>query len=217
VNLKYGINLLMPLLARSAIGRDVLTQLDDVDLTIMFTDMAGYSAATDRLGDAEAQSLVRTHNRIVRHELFEHGGIEVKHTGDGLMACFLSAARALECALAIQAEVERHNATRPAAPVRIAVGLNTGAPIREEGDLFGTAVILAARACESARGGQILVTDVVRQLSAGKGFAFRLAAREQLDDSSEPHGLYAVERAARGKTAFETEPSDDPAALARPA
>ena len=196
MNLKYGINFLVPLLAGSAIGRDALAQLADVDLTIMFTDMSGYSSATDRLGDDRAQALVRAHNQIVRRELGEHGGIEIKHTGDGVMACFLSAARALQCASAIQEAADEHNAQQPSAAIKIAVGMNTGAPIREDGDLFGTAVILAARACETARGGQILVTDVVRQLSAGKGFAFRLVAEEPLEGLPEAQRLYAVETKA---------------------
>ena len=197
MNLKYGINLLVPLLTRSVIGRDVLAQLHDVDLTIMFTDIAGYSAATDRLGDHRAQSLVRTHNQIVRSALAEHGGIEVKHTGDGAMACFLSASRALECALAIEEAADARTPATGGTPLKIAVGLNAGAPIREEGDLYGIAVILAARACENARGGQILVTDVVRQLSAGKDFSFRLVAEEPLEGLSEPQRLYAVERPTR--------------------
>jgi adenylate cyclase len=196
VNLKYGINFLVPLLAGSAIGRDALAQLADVDLTIMFTDISGYSSATDRLGDDHAQALVRAHNQIVRRELGEHGGIEIKHTGDGVMACFLSAARALQCALAIQEAADEHNAAQPCTAIKLAVGMNTGAPIREDGDLFGTAVILAARACETARGGQILVTDVVRQLSAGKGFAFRLVAEEPLEGLHEAQRLYAVETKA---------------------
>jgi class 3 adenylate cyclase len=163
----------------------------------MFTDIAGYSAATDRLGDHRAQSLVRTHNQIVRSALAEHGGIEVKHTGDGAMACFLSASRALECALAIEEAADARNPATGGTPLKIAVGLNAGAPIREEGDLYGIAVILAARACENARGGQILVTDVVRQLSAGKDFSFRLVAEEPLEGLSEPQRLYAVERPTR--------------------
>jgi class 3 adenylate cyclase len=206
VNLKYGINLLVPLLTRSVIGRDVLAQIHDVDLTIMFTDIDGYSRATDRLGDHRAQDLVRTHNQIVRTALSEHGGIEVKHTGDGAMACFLSASRALECALAIQEAADRRNLATAGTTLKIAVGLNAGAPIREEGDLYGIAVILASRACETARGGQILVTDVVRQLSAGKDFSFRLVAEEPLEGLSEPQRLYAVERTAIGDRATTESP-----------
>ena len=57
-------------------------------------------------------------------------------------------------------------------PIRVRVGLNAGEPIAEEGDLFGTAVQLAARIAATAQGGEILASDVVRQLVAGKGFLF---------------------------------------------
>ena len=65
--------------------------------TIMFTDMEGSTALTQRLGDAEAQSLVRLHNAIVGEALASHGGSQVKHTGDGIMASFLTASAAVEC------------------------------------------------------------------------------------------------------------------------
>jgi adenylate cyclase len=57
-------------------------------------------------------------------------------------------------------------------PIRIRIGLNAGEPIAEQEDLFGTAVIAAARIAGEAEGGQILASDVVRQLVAGKGFLF---------------------------------------------
>src|SRR6185295_16121743 len=59
--------------------------------TIMFTDMEGSTALTQRIGDAEAQSVVRLHNAIVGEALATHGGSQVKHTGDGIMASFLTA------------------------------------------------------------------------------------------------------------------------------
>ncbi|MGH2670971.1 MAG: hypothetical protein ACRDH5_17975 [bacterium] len=57
---------------------------------------------TQRLGDAKAQELLRTHNAVVRDSLRAHGGSEIKHTGDGIMASFGSATKALECAISMQ-------------------------------------------------------------------------------------------------------------------
>ncbi|MCI0831182.1 MAG: alpha/beta hydrolase, partial [Chloroflexi bacterium] len=71
-------------------------------VTILFTDMENSTALTQRLGDAEAQKLVRRHNTVVRNALKEHRGNEVKHTGDGIMASFPVASGALACAVAIQ-------------------------------------------------------------------------------------------------------------------
>jgi class 3 adenylate cyclase len=139
--------------------------------TILFTDIEGSTALTQRLGDAGARDILRRHERIVRQQLAAHGGREIKALGDGFMASFASASGALECAIAIQQAFAAHN-EQTTTPLRVRVGLNAGEPIAEESDLFGTAVNLAARVAAQAEGGQILATDVVRQLVAGKGFLF---------------------------------------------
>ena len=137
--------------------------------TILFTDMESSTALTQRLGDAGAQELVRAHNIIVREALHAHGGGEIKHTGDGIMASFPSASSALECAVAIQRAIGKRE-EEPLLSVRI--GLNAGEPIAEDQDLFGTAVQLARRICDRAAPGEILASNVVRELAAGKGFLF---------------------------------------------
>jgi class 3 adenylate cyclase len=138
--------------------------------TILFTDIEGSTALTERLGDAKARELMREHERITREALKAHGGSEVKTMGDGFMASFGSATRALECAIAIQRAFADGD-------VRVRAGLNAGEPIAEDdpagrSDLYGTAVIVASRIAAKAEGGEILVSDVVRQLVAGKGFLF---------------------------------------------
>ena len=160
--------------------------------TILFTDMERSVTVTQRLGDARAQELVRAHNAIVRDALKAHGGSEIKHTGDGIMASFPSASRALECAVAIQRAVAAHNESNPGAPIRVRIGLNAGEPVAEEDDLFGTAVQLAARVCDRAEAGQILVSNVVRELSAGKGFLFSDVGDVALRGFEDPVRLYEV-------------------------
>jgi len=143
--------------------------------TVLFTDVEGSTALTQRLGDAKARQVLREHERITREALRAHGGTEVKTMGDGFMASFSSATRALECAIAMQRAFAEHNAAVGAqglAPLHVRIGLNAGEPIAEDEDLFGTAVILAARIAARAEGGEILASDVVRQLVAGKGFLF---------------------------------------------
>ncbi len=159
--------------------------------TIMFTDMAESAAITRRLGDAKAQELLRTHNRIVRQGLRAHDGSEIKHTGDGIMASFPSASRALECAIAVQQAFAQHNELADV-PVRVRIGLNAGEPIAEEEDLFGTAVQLAARVCAHAEPGHILASDVVRQLVAGKPFLFADRGEVALRGFEDPVRLYEV-------------------------
>ena len=161
-------------------------------LTILFTDLVGSTALTQRLGDAAAQALLRTHNTIVRDRLREHGGTELKMTGDGFMASFPSASRALECAIAIQQSFAAYNDGRRADAILVRIGLNTGEPVAEDADLFGTAVQAAARIAARARPGQILVADVVRQLAAGKPFRFSSVGRFALKGFRERQRLFEV-------------------------
>jgi class 3 adenylate cyclase len=139
--------------------------------TILFTDIEGSTSLTQRLGDAGAREVLRAHERIVRDALRSHGGAEVKTMGDGFMASFSSATRALGCAIAMQRAFAEHNESAQE-PIRVRIGLNAGEPIAEDEDLFGTAVIRAARIAAIAQGEEILVANVVRELAEGKGFLF---------------------------------------------
>jgi class 3 adenylate cyclase/pimeloyl-ACP methyl ester carboxylesterase len=160
--------------------------------TILFTDMESSTNMTIQLGDSQAQELVRAHNSIVRGALRAHGGSEIKHTGDGIMAAFPSAARAIDCAIAIQRGCDSQAVEHPTAPLRMRIGLNAGEPVAEERDLFGAAVQLAARVCASAGPGQILASDVVRQLAAGKRFLWSDQGYVALRGFEDPVRLYEV-------------------------
>jgi class 3 adenylate cyclase/pimeloyl-ACP methyl ester carboxylesterase len=159
--------------------------------TILFTDVEGSTALTERLGDAKAREVLREHERTVREALAAHGGSEIKTMGDGFMASFGSATKALECAVAIQRSQELGAGSKKE-PVRVRIGLNAGEPVAEEGDLFGTAVNMAARIAGQSQGGEILVSDVVRQLVAGKGFAFEDKGEKALKGFEEPVRVYEV-------------------------
>jgi class 3 adenylate cyclase len=159
--------------------------------TILFTDMEGSTTLTQRLGDASAQEVLRTHNTIIRDALRAHDGSETKHTGDGVMASFASASRALEFAIAIQQAFAAHNESAEE-PIRIRIGLNAGEPVAEEEDLFGTAVQLAARICAHAEPEQILAPIVVRELAAGKRFLFADLGDVALRGFEDPVRLYEL-------------------------
>ena len=159
--------------------------------TILFTDVEGSTALTQRLGDDAARTLLREHERITREALTEHGGSEVKTMGDGFMTSFTSATKALESAIAMQlAFAERNESAEE--PVRIRIGLNAGEPIAEEEDLFGTAVILAARVAAKAAGGEILASEGVRQIVAGKRFLFSDRGETEMRGFEDPVRIYEV-------------------------
>jgi class 3 adenylate cyclase len=159
--------------------------------TILFTDIVGSTDTTQRLGDAKAMELLRIHDLIVRGHLGGHSGTEVKHTGDGIMASFASVARAVECAIAVQRDLESHSETAEH-PIAVRIGVSAGEPVSERDDLFGAAVQLAARACDRAAAGAILVSTAVRELCVGKNFAFELRGPFELKGFAEPVALYEV-------------------------
>jgi class 3 adenylate cyclase/pimeloyl-ACP methyl ester carboxylesterase len=174
--------------------------------TILFTDLADSTALTQRLGDDAAQELLRAHDAIVRDALRSYSGTEIKHTGDGIMASFASASAALECAVAVQRAVVAHQgpvdhaepvearARSPESrvPLAIHIGLNAGEPVTESDDLFGTAVQLARRICDRANAGEVLVSNVVRELTAGKGFLFADRGDATLRGFEDPVRLYEL-------------------------
>ena len=91
--------------------------------TIMFTDLVSSTALTQRVGDEAAQQTLNTHDTAVRDSLAAHNGVEVKHTGDGIMAAFDSATDAARAARQIVAGLNQQN-------VAVRIGLNVGEPDR---------------------------------------------------------------------------------------
>ncbi len=135
-------------------------------VTIMFSDIVGFSAMTERLGDERVQEILHTHCAIVRELIAVHGGFEVKTQGDGFMIAFPSARRGLRCAVAIQRAMAAYD-EHAEAPVGLRIGLHTGEATKEGYDFFGRSVIVAARIAATAGSGEILVSSLVRELTAG--------------------------------------------------
>lgn len=161
-------------------------------VTVMFTDMVGSTDLTQAVGDAAAQEIVRRHNSIVRGALAQYAGKEIKHTGDGIMASFASAASAVEATISIQRQVLANNKRTPEAELHLRIGLNAGEPIEEEDDLFGTTVQLAARVCAATNTDQILCTAVVKDLSFGKTSGFKPVGERRLKGFRDPISLFEV-------------------------
>ncbi len=161
-------------------------------VTVLFTDLESSTATRVRVGDMKAQDIIRAHNSIVREALSRYRGKEIKHTGDGIMASFPLVSGALSCAIEIQQSVKSHVQAHPESPLQVYIGLNAGEPIVDEQDLFGTSVDLAARICDRAEPGQILVSDVVRQLAAGKPFLFSDLGKIVLRGFEDPVNLWEV-------------------------
>jgi len=113
--------------------------------------------------------------------------------GDGFMAAFPSVTRALRCAVDIQRAFADYNRKHPDFPIKVRVGLNSGESIQDENDYSGMAVSVASRIADKARGGQILVAEVVRDLAGSvAGVEFRGAGRRQLKGIPGRQQLYEV-------------------------
>ena len=146
--------------------------IDSAFRAIMFTDLKDSTATTSRLGDAKGLHLIHIHNALTRTALRDYSGREVKHLGDGVMATFSSASNAVECAIAIQKAFAAHNQHHPDAIMHLRLGLSAGEPVEEYGDLFGSAVQLAARLCAYAEPDQIVVTQIVRDECQSQTYPF---------------------------------------------
>ena len=160
--------------------------------TILFTDIAGSTSMTQRLGDAEAMKIIRAHDALVRREIEARQGIVVKHTGDGTMAAFPAASAAIYAAMAIQKAFRVHNQRLPDRPIEVRIGMSAGEPVDEGQDLFGVAVQLARRVCDAAEASQIRVSNVVRELCIGKDIGFVDVGTSMLRGFDQPVQMFEV-------------------------
>jgi class 3 adenylate cyclase len=160
--------------------------------TILFTDIVDSTALTQTLGDEAAMALFDVHNTVVRKALANFEGREVKHTGDGIMASFVSAAAAVKCATQIQRDLAGHAKAQREQPVKIRIGAAAGEPVEQHDDLFGCTVQLAARLCSHASPEQILVSNAIAELCLGKGFSFQDIGEVALKGFDRPVRAHAV-------------------------
>lgn len=154
-------------------GQDLdLIAAEDGTVTILFSDIEGFTQITERLGDSAAHRLITRHNRIVRRELRRHDGHEVELQGDGFLLVFANAAQALRCATAIQQALQRHNCEHPNEVLRVRMGLHSGEAIQDANRFFGRSVIIAARVSAQAKGEQILVSAAVCERAGNAEFVY---------------------------------------------
>ncbi|MEX2159951.1 MAG: AAA family ATPase [Dehalococcoidia bacterium] len=163
----------------------------DGTVTLLFTDIEGSTALNERMGDQRWMDTLRVHNAIVRDAIAAHGGYEVKSQGDGFMIAFGSARLGLQCAIALQRNLSQHSAAE-GERVQVRIGLHTGEAIKEADDFYGHHVNLAARIADQARGGEILVSSLLRELTNSAG-------EFQFDDgrSVDLKGLSSTQRVFR--------------------
>jgi class 3 adenylate cyclase len=169
----------------------------DGTVTLLFTDIEGSTELTERLGDQRWLELLREHNAIIREQLAAHEGFEVKSVGDGFMLAFQSGRVGINCAIEMQKAFSKREASSDES-LRVRIGLHTGEVIKEgdpdgQVDFFGKHVNMAARIAGQASGGEILVSSLLKELTASGGdIAFGDDRKVELKGLAGTHHLYAV-------------------------
>ncbi len=159
---------------------------------ILFSDLVGSTQLETSLGPELADHLRREHFEVLRGAIADHGGVEVKNTGDGLMVAFRSASAAVACGRGMQQVIDRRNRAADV-ELHIRVGIGMGEATIEDGDYFGMPSIEAARLCDKASAGTILVGELVRMM-AGRGDrdSFTSVGELALKGIPEPAEAYEV-------------------------
>ena len=178
--------------AGAALVPGAINERDPGIRTVLFTDIAESTTLTQALGDEAALAMLGVHDTIVRDALSASGGREVKHTGDGIMASFISAAGAVRCAIEIQRQLDKHSQENPDRPLKVRVGAAAGEPVEQHNDLFGSTVQLAARLCAHAQPEQILVSNAIAELCIGKGLSFEDVGEVTLKGFNSPVRAHAA-------------------------
>jgi class 3 adenylate cyclase len=164
----------------------------DGTVTIVFTDIVDSTVLTSRLGDHAWRDVLRRHDTVIRDVTGHHGGTVVETQGDGSMLAFSSARRAVACAQVIQRDMSTAFPD-DSPPIRIRIGVHTGDAIQEADRFFGTTVHYAARVASQALGGEVLVSNLVRELVANSGVQFAESREVELKGLDGAHRLFAVD------------------------
>jgi class 3 adenylate cyclase len=151
--------------------------------TLLFTDIVGSTRIAERIGDAAWRKLLAQHNSVVRRELDRYRGREVATTGDGFLAMFDSAARAVRAAASICIEVQ-------SLEMEVRTAVHTGEVELVAGDVRGLAVHAAARIGQLAQPGEVLVSDTTVDLLQASGLRFEERGRHELKGLSGSRGVF---------------------------
>ena len=159
---------------------------------IAFTDLESSTSYMADRGDRDARMSMREYDLRTNATLAEHRGTRVKSTGDGVLATFPTITDALEWIVQFQGSIEAA-VDDGELPLRVRIGVHAGETIADMGDVFGTAVNLAARVVDRAAAGEVLVTDTVRQIAVGRTRSFSALGEVELKGIPEPIGLHRFE------------------------
>ena len=160
-------------------------------VTIMFSDIEESTALNERIGDRAWVRLIERHDRMVTRHVKRHHGYVVKSQGDGFMIAFAQPEQAVLCSLDVQHELAKREGG-----IRVRIGIHAGKSVRRGDDLFGRNVAMAARVASAADGGEVLVSESVRDActkSTDDGIVFGDGRDVELKGFSGSQRLYSVQ------------------------
>jgi len=157
-------------------------------VAILFSDIEESTALNERIGDRAWVRLIDRHDKMVSRHVKRHAGHVVKSQGDGFMIAFAQPEEAARCGIDVQHELGKQRDG-----IRVRIGIHVGKSVRRGDDLFGRNVAMAARVAASATGGEVLVSEPVRDaIGDENGIAFDDGRDVELKGFSGTHRLYAL-------------------------
>jgi len=148
----------------------VSTHQSDQTLTIVFSDIEDSTKLTAAAGDQKWFEILSKHNSLIRDSAKQYSGNIVKSNGDGFMLTFVSARSAVEAFIGVQKKLEALDPKDILQGIRIRVGIHIGEAIAsDDGDYFGIHINTAARIADKAAGGEILVSQLVKEIIEARG------------------------------------------------
>jgi len=157
-------------------------------VAILFSDIEESTALNERIGDRAWVRLIDRHDRMVSRHVKRHAGHVVKSQGDGFMIAFAHAEEAARCGIDVQ-----HDLGKRPDGIRVRIGIHVGKSVRRGDDLFGRNVAMAARVAAAADGGEVLVSEPVRDaIGDENGIAFDDGRDVELKGFSGTYRLYAL-------------------------
>jgi adenylate cyclase len=172
----------------------------DGRVVILFSDIEESTALNERIGDRAFVKLIAAHDKLVHQLVEERGGHVVKSQGDGFMVAFARAEDAVRCGIDVQQALQNNGKRKRQSDIRVRIGVHMGRSVRRGDDLFGRNVAMAARVAAQAAGGQILVSQPVRDAVVKcEGISFDKGRDVELKGFSGSYRLFAVETDADGE------------------
>jgi len=164
------------------------------DLSVLFTDICGYTKFMETRGDLAGRAMLQQHNEIVIQAIISHNGEVIKTIGDAVMAIFHESIDGVAAAVAVQEGLYRHNQkVGKADSIHVKIGLHHGQVLMDNGDIFGDVVNLAARIQAMAGPDEILLSQSIHDGACVHGrFDCSFLGAFQVKGKAEPQNIYRI-------------------------